>query len=101
LYLAEALAEEVADAGVVVTAVCPGATRTDFARNAGIHDGQLPTYKRIPSAREVAEFAYQALSKERVVAVHGMANRAITMALRFMPRSFVLAANRKSREVHR
>jgi short-subunit dehydrogenase len=101
LFLSEALANEVADAGVVVTAVCPGATRTDFARNAGIDDAQLPTYKRIPSPREVAEFAYEALSKKQVVAVHGLANRAITTALRFMPRSLVAAANRKSREVHK
>jgi uncharacterized protein len=99
LFLSEALAYEVADAGVVVTAVCPGATRTDFAHNAGIEEGQLPRYKRIPSAREVADFAYRALSRNRVVAVHGMANRAITMALRFMPRSIVATTNRRFREM--
>ena len=101
LFLSEALANEVADAGVVVSAVCPGATRTDFQRNAGIDDSQLPTSKKIATAREVAEFSYRALAKKQTVAVHGMANRVITTAIRFMPRRLVIAANRKSREVHR
>lgn len=99
LFLSEALANEVGSSGVTVTAVCPGATRTEFARNAGLEEQQLPRYKRIPSAREVAQFAYESLAQGRVVAVHGMANRAITMVLRFLPRGVVAAANRRSREV--
>ncbi len=60
LSFSEAIAEEVADMGITVTALCPGATATGFQERADRADSRLFKSK-IMDARSVARAGYRAL----------------------------------------
>jgi short-subunit dehydrogenase len=93
LSFSEALAEELAEAGIHVMALCPGVTETDFQR---VADVQLkgPT----ASAEEVAKFALRALDTRRRVAIHGVRNSLLIQSQRLAPRRVVVKAARKVME---
>lgn len=80
LSFSEAIAKELAPHNITVTAVCPGATRTNFARRAGKKD-----VKWAMDAAAVAEISYKALIKGKRVVVPGWMNK-ILIAL---PRNLV------------
>ena len=86
----ESLHEEVRGAGVVVTAVCPGATRTEFGEVAGALDDDLPSLLW-QTADEVASEALAATAAGRAVRVTGTVNRLSAAATTVLPRY----ANRK------
>jgi hypothetical protein len=88
LSLSEALAEEVAGTGVVVTALCPGPTETAFADAAQMKDSILFKMNRM-SARSVAEIGHRTFRQGRALAVTGFRNRMLAMSVRFSPRSLV------------
>ena len=92
----EALAHELKGTGVTVTCHCPGATHTEFAARAGNDKTRL--FQRsgvIAQAPEVAEDAYAAMMKGRVLAIHGALNWFGAAMVRFAPRAMVrsIAAN--------
>ncbi len=89
LNYAEGLAEELKGTGVYVTALCPGATKTEFFDVATSAEGGLKKIKGQPSARDVAEFGWQAMKDKQVVAVHGFKNRLFIFLSRLVPRAFV------------
>jgi uncharacterized protein len=96
LSFSEALAHELQGSGVTVTCHCPGATHTEFAARAGNDKSRL--FQRpgvIAKASDVAEDAYAAMMKGRVLAIHGVLNWFGTAAVRFTPRAMVrsIAAN--------
>jgi len=86
----ESLHEEVRGAGVVVTAVCPGATRTEFGEVAGALDDDLPDLLW-QTADEVAAEALAATAAGRAVRVTGTVNRVSAAVTTVLPRY----ANRK------
>jgi short-subunit dehydrogenase len=85
----EALAEELRSTGVVVTAYCPGPVATEFARTAGNAESVLFKRFAVATPRSVAEGAYRALARRRVVAVHGFLNWLAVESVRFSPRAVV------------
>ena len=88
LNFSEALAVELRGTGVSVTCLCPGPTESNFGERSGF--SLLKNMQgRIPSARAVAEYGYQALFARETVAVHGIANRLLTASSRFAPRKIV------------
>ncbi|TVQ37983.1 MAG: SDR family oxidoreductase [Spirochaetaceae bacterium] len=101
LSFSEALAEELAPSGVVVTALCPGPTKSGFQQEAGLH--QVPMLNRpgMPTAATVAEFGYRALMRGRRVAVHGALFRLSLFVSRFLPRRLVAATVRRLQERRR
>ncbi len=99
LWFSEALASETAGSGVTVTALCPGPTRTEFQKRAGI--GEAPLFKgNLTSSVEVARIGYDAMMRGRSSVVAGLANKLSAFAIRFMPRS-TLAAIAKGRNKNR
>jgi hypothetical protein len=94
LSFSEALANEVAGAGVVVSCFCPGATETDFAKRAGIEDSRL--FKKIGamSAEAVARDGYRGLIAGRTVVISGARNWLVAESVRFAPRKVVTAISR-------
>ncbi len=71
----EALHEELRRSGVVVTAICPGATRTEFGEVSGADSGDLPDFLW-QGADEVAAEALAAAAAGRAVRRDGLAEPA-------------------------
>ena len=91
LSFSTALARELHGTGVSVTTVCPGATRTNFSRNAGIEGAPAWKYFSM-SADETAIRVYRALMRGERCAVTGWVNKVGALGVRFMPMGFQLRA---------
>ncbi|WP_279359063.1 SDR family NAD(P)-dependent oxidoreductase [Methylobacterium indicum] len=85
LSLSEALYEEARPHGVVVTAVCPGATATEFSQRADVGGAKRFT-GNVMTAEAVARAAVAGHLAGRAVVIPGAANRAAVLAARLMPR---------------
>lgn len=89
----EALAHEVKGTGITATVLCPGPTRgTDFQTRANLSDIDFFKQLKLPEAADVAQFGYDALERNQVVAVHGIFNRLLVFTNRIMPRRTVTNA---------
>jgi short-subunit dehydrogenase len=86
LSLTEALAVELEGTGVTVTALCPGATSTEFAERAGAQ--RLKFFQEgTATSTDVAGFGYEQMLAGKTVAVHGTRNRMLPRLVRLLPRS--------------
>lgn len=95
LSFSEALATELEDTNITVTALCPGATDTDFFPKAGMVETKAFQKGPVSSPQEVAETAYKALMRgDRTVVVGGM-NKAMVFARRFMSEGAQAKMNKK------
>jgi short-subunit dehydrogenase len=74
---------------VTVTALCPGPTESGFAFASSGEDSNLFKGKKLPTAKDVAEFGYEALMRGKIVAVPGFKNNLLVSAVRFTPRYMV------------
>jgi hypothetical protein len=93
LSFSEALAEELRDSGVTVTCLCPGPTRTDFQRRAGMDGIRIASgLPPMMDAATVARAGYRAMRRGAHLAVPGLLNRAAVFSLRLAPRRLVTAA---------
>ena len=88
LNFTEAIAEELKDAGVTVTALCPGPTQSNFQKYAKMKGVPL-VERKLPTSEEVAEFGYDAMMDGKRVAIHGLGNKLATEVPRFAPRKAV------------
>jgi uncharacterized protein len=92
LSFSEALHEEVKKQGVIVSALCPGPTATEFGEVAGFKPAG-------PSARMLLNFTADSASvvragldgieKAKAVVIPGLSNKTTAQAHRFFPRSWV------------
>ena len=87
LSLSEAVAVELARTRVKVTALCPGATQTNFfvaddAEQATLLTRLFP----LPSARSIAVKGWAAMKEGRRIRVTGLGNVIFTFAPRLLPR---------------
>jgi len=98
LSFSEALAEELRDSGVTVTALCPGPTKTDFASTAHVGQSRLFTLFGVADAASVAEFGFQAMMQGRRVAIPGARNKLVAASHRFFPRGLVTKVARMAQE---
>ncbi len=85
LSLSEALNQELKDSGVTVTALCPGPTKTEFDRVAGVRGTRM--FASTMSAQTVAQAGYKALKQRKAVCVPGVQNKLAVFLLRFIPHS--------------
>jgi hypothetical protein len=94
LSFSEALANEVARKGVVVSCFCPGATETGFAKRAGMEDSRI--FKKIGGMKveTVARDGYRGLMAGKTLVISGMQNWLVAEAVRFAPRRWVTAVSR-------
>ena len=85
LSFSESLSEELRGTGVTVTCLCPGPTISDFQKRANI--GNILLLKsRMMDSKTVAEIGYQALMKNKSIAITGFANKVLISLSRFSPR---------------
>lgn len=94
LMFTEALHEEVRPAGVHVSVLCPGFTRTNFQANAGIDPGGLPSFAWA-EADDVARAGLAALAANQAVCVPGLVNKIAAASPRFGPRPVVRRVSRQ------
>lgn len=86
LSFSEALHEELMPHNIAVTALCPGATRTEFAHRADMTDTTLfEKFAGEPDA--VVEAGLAGLAKNKAIVVPGFLNKAMVQSNRFTPRS--------------
>src|SRR5436305_3739957 len=98
LSFSEALAEELRDSGVTVTALCPGPTKTDFATTAKVGHSRLFTLFGVADAASVAECGYQAMMQGKRVRIPGARNKVVAASHRFLPRDLVTTVARLAQE---
>ena len=95
LSFTEAVSNEVNDKGITITALCPGATETGFQAAGGMEESELFKGKKLPTAKEVADYGYTSMIKGKRVAIHGIMNYIMSNSIRFIPRAMVLKVSRK------
>lgn len=92
----QSLDAELRDKGVLVTAVCPGFTRTGFAAAEGTQQLMDQAPRRFwQTAEEVAEAAILANERGRVVLIPGWHNRLAVFLMRTLPEPVVSALVRR------
>lgn len=89
LSFSEALWAESRAAGVAVTALCPGPTRTGFVDALGADVGHTAIYSRLAEPEPVIEAGLRALDNGRAVVIPGVRNKVIAASGRFMPREWL------------
>lgn len=93
----QAVAEEVKDSGVTVTALCPGAVATGFVE-AGNLDG-VDVWKNAKTPESVAQCGYKAMEKGQLVAFNeGGLKFMLEWLIPLLPRKAVLKLSRQSME---
>lgn len=88
LSFSEALAYEVRGAGIHVTALCPGATRSAFFDRASMENSRFVHGPMMDSA-EVARAGYEGLMHGKAVVIPGARNRLLVMSAKLFPRAIV------------
>jgi short-subunit dehydrogenase len=87
LSFSEALAEELRNSGVTVTALCPGPTHTGFADAAEMGDSRLFNTFGIADADDVAQYGFDAMMHGKRLAIPGVKNKVLAQANRIAPRA--------------
>jgi uncharacterized protein len=98
----ESLAHEVRDAGVNVTALCPGFTKSEFHDRTGTRErvSRLPSFLWMDAAT-VARQGYEAVMAGRSVYVNGRVNRTIAALASCLPNRLVTMVSRRSARLYR
>ncbi len=91
LSFSEALAAELAETGVTVTALCPGPTASGFQDKAAMQHSAMVKGKRLPTSEEVARKGFRAMQRGRRVYIPGLKNWILAQLPRFSPRRLVTA----------
>lgn len=94
----EAIAEELRDTGVTVSALCPGPTKTGFADAAEMGDSRLFTAFGVADAADVAEYGYESLMRGKRLAIHGLRNKIVAQSNRLAPRALSARLARMAQE---
>lgn len=87
LNFTQALANEMKGTGIKATVLCPGMTKTNFAKANGNDDPNIKF--NIMDSDYVAEYAFEALMRGKVVAVPGFWNKLSAFLPRFLSRDTV------------
>ena len=97
--LSNALSEELRETNVTVTALLPGATATEFAKEAGMEKTGL--FKKAFPARGVAENGYNAMMAGKLNVISGVTfgQRMMLAGIPFTPKKMLLKQVRKMQEL--
>ncbi len=83
LNFSQALAEELRDTKVTVTTLCPGPTKTDFARRGNLEETRL--FTRPMNAEIVASLAYKGLMEGKRCVIPGFGNKMLWFVSHAIP----------------
>ncbi|HEY6879692.1 MAG TPA: SDR family oxidoreductase [Polyangiales bacterium] len=88
LSFSEALRAELAPLGINVTALCPGATRTDFISGPNIEKTKLA--RRLARPEDVARAGLDGLLRGRAIVMPDLRDRLLVFSARLAPRAAVV-----------
>lgn len=97
LSFSEALANELKDTGITVTALCPGASNTMFFRRAGAAHTRA-AHGELSEPAEVAKDGYEALMNGETRIVSGFKNKVQATTTNFLPDMTLAATMRHQME---
>jgi short-subunit dehydrogenase len=86
LSWSEALATELEDTGVTLTALCPGPTDTDFFSKADMVGTRAFQKANLMAPQPVAVAGYEGLMNSERVVVPGVVNKIAVFSRRFLPK---------------
>jgi uncharacterized protein len=88
LSFTEAIANELADTGVTVTALCPGPTQSEFQQRARIENTRLSKGKflGLMTSAAVAQIGYRGLMQGKRLVIPGLINKIGVQSVRLSPR---------------
>ncbi len=95
LSFSEALATELEETDITVTALCPGPTDTDFFPKADMVQTNAFQQAHVMPPQEVAEIGYKAMMRGDRTVVAGASNKALVFARRFMTEGGQARMNKK------
>ncbi|KIT17308.1 SDR family NAD(P)-dependent oxidoreductase [Jannaschia aquimarina] len=95
LSLSEAADVELRDTRISVTALCPGATQSNFFNDADMTEVNITKVGRLPSAASVAEAGWNGMITGQRVVVPGAQNKATVAMARLAPRGIVAGITRR------
>ena len=101
LSFSEAIANELQETGVTVTALCPGPTKTSFQEVVANDSSENKITFNMASAKDVAAYGYKAMMKGKVVAIPGGLNKILGTLPRFIPRNLATKIVRNIQEKNR
>lgn len=78
-----AVNEEIQSTGASITVICPGPTTSDFQAASGL-DKSTSHPSNLPTAIEVAQFAYDKTQARTPIAIHGVKNNILIQSLRLL-----------------
>ena len=81
-----------------MTVLCPGATDSDFKSKVNLYDSNFYKGNNVATAKGVAEFGFDMMMKEQIVAIPGFMNNLLAQTARFAPRRVVASLTRKKLE---
>ncbi len=98
-FFSNAIAEELHDTSITVTALMPGATETGFAKTSGMDKTNL--FEKTVSARSVAEAGYDGMLKGKLDVVSGLttSQKMMMKMIPFTPKKLLLKQVRQMQEV--
>ena len=99
LSLSNAVAEELYDKNITVTALLPGATETEFGKVSGMDKTEM--FKKPVSARSVAEAGYNGMLNDKLDVISGLtfSQKLMTAMIPLMPKKMILKQIRQMQEV--
>jgi short-subunit dehydrogenase len=95
LSWSEALATELQDTAITVTALCPGPTDTDFFPKAGMLETRAFQGNNIMAPQDVAKAGYKAMMDGDLFVVPGGMNKTLVAARRFLSEGAQAKMNQK------
>lgn len=94
LHFTEAIANEIENSGVSITALCPGPTESEFQAVADLQESKMVKGRKLVSSAEVASFGIEAMMKGKTVVIQGFVNAVFANLVRFLPRKAVVKITR-------
>lgn len=101
LSFSEAIANELKNTGVTVTALCPGPTKTSFQEVVSENTSDNKISFNMANPSEVALYGYKAMQKGQTVAIPGLLNKFLASLHRFVSRSMATKIVRNIQEKNR
>jgi short-subunit dehydrogenase len=98
LSFSEAIAEELRETEVTVTALCPGPTATGFQKVADLGTESLLKLMKPVSSMDVARAGYRAMMRGQRVVIPGIKNKLGVQSVRITPRRVVTRVLRALQE---